>query len=123
MEDFSLAATVLRRARERIAAPERWARGTFAISQEGGDLGSSPAYWEPEDCLCVNAAILLAQHELFPSGSCATGAGLCISLAAKSRGYDTAASFNDAASTTHVDVLALLDEATALALALAERAS
>lgn len=96
----------LRRARERIATPERWTQGTFGkYCPDTGEI----------DCECVNGALMEAAKEVGTGGLMRSGASLCLSLAARARGFETASKLNDAPTTTHADVLALLDEAIALA--------
>lgn len=112
----SHAAFILRRARKRIATTERWTQGTFG--KYNFETGTR--------CECVNGALIEASKGL--GGECAgvlarSGASLVLSLAALARGFETASRFNDAPTTTHADVLALLDEAIALAVSLAEEPS
>lgn len=113
------AAEQLRRARVRIATPERWVQGTFAAIN-GHKIGATAIY-DARACLCVNGALLAVIAEGFKKagGHVATGAGLCLTMAAKTRGFETASKLNDHPTTTHADVLALLDEAIALAVSLA----
>lgn len=110
------APVLLRAARERIARPERWTKGSFPKSPVSGrSMGSSPASWSEDTCLCVDAAVMFERYRTNPLGNVCCGAGLCLSLVARAHGFETASRFNDAAGTTHADVLALLDEASALA--------
>lgn len=110
------AAEQLRRARARIATPERWTQGTLVRLREAP---SHPrAIWCDGACLCVDGALLFALD-----GMRGGGASLCLSLAARARGFETASKMNDHPSTTHADVLALLDEAIALAESLAQEPS
>lgn len=106
------AAVQLRAARERIATPERWVQGVFAAVD--GKRYGAPSINDPRACLCVDGAVLSVRNN-----QPANGAGLCLSLAARARGFETASKLNDAPETTHADVLALLDEAIALAESLA----
>lgn len=110
------AAPLLRRARERIATPERWTQGSFA-SVDGYPFGANAVKWESA-CLCVDGALLAVRNS-----NTRNGASFCLSLAARSRGFETASKLNDAPTTMHEDVLALLDEAIALAESLAGPAS
>lgn len=120
------AAEILRRARGRIGTPERWTQGCFA--REGQwERGANPAAWDAGTCLCIDASVMLAMYTMqkadpsMPGHS--QGAGLCLSIVARSRGYETASKFNDDPKTTHADVLAFLDETIALAVSLAGAAS
>jgi hypothetical protein len=105
------AAEQLRRARERIATPERWFKGIWSAHGYAG-------IWDSSECLCVDAALIYASGK--NDGPIAPGASLCLSLAARARGFETASKLNDDPRTTHADVLALLDEAIALAESLAK---
>jgi hypothetical protein len=107
------AATLLRAARDRIATPERWTQGAIFRASDGMSLGGSP---NGPSCMCVDGALYLSGNTAQRLGS---GASLCLSMAARARGFETASKFNDAAGRTHGEVLALLDEAAALAESLA----
>ncbi len=84
------AAEILRAARERIATPERWTQGAFSNTGTGS---ANPGAWRPDTCLCVNGA-LLAVAWAMPAETTGTllrsGASLCLSLAARARGFETA---------------------------------
>lgn len=95
----------LRKARERIGVPQLWFKGVWSDNGYGG-------IWFSDSCLCVDAALLSVVPEF---GLLPAGASLCLTLAARARGFETASKLNDAPTTTHADVLALLDEAIALA--------
>lgn len=96
---------LLRAARERIATPERWTKGAFR---------RRAVFSDEVDCECVNGALLGAAG-VGAFSLIRSGASLCLSLAARARGFESASKFNDDRTTTHADVLELLDEAVALA--------
>lgn len=110
------APVLLRAARKRIARPERWTQGYFSKSPiDGWPMGASPASWSEDTCLSVDAAVMFERYRANPLGNVGVGAGLCLSLAARARGFESASKFNDDPKVTHADVLELLDEAAALA--------
>ena len=110
------AADILRRARERIASPKRWAQCTFARTSYGEGWS---VIRDPTACLCINGALALETMNMATTG----GASLSLSLVARSRGFETASKFNDAPGRTHAEILAFMDEAIALAESLAQPAS
>lgn len=104
------APVLLRAARRRIARPERWTKGSF---RKWNVLGGG-------DCECVNGALIGAAGGgdggvVVALSLIRSGASLCLSLAARARGFESASRFNDDPKVTHADVLELLDEAAALA--------
>lgn len=109
---MSAAADLLRRARERIATPERWTKGAFARDPaDGYDRGDRGAL-DPDSCLCANGSLFAAHGDVGPPPY---GVSQTLTRAARGRGFETVSKFNDAPETTHADVMALFDDAIALA--------
>ncbi len=91
--------------RELLAVPERWTTGTFARDREGFDCDEikDSAY-----CYCLAGAFLRVTYgTAYPTRKNMR----TVIEAALPLDKPSMASFNDAGSTTHTDVVALLDRA------------
>lgn len=93
-------ADVLREARDLISTPKRWTQGAFWRG------------WGTDRCYCIDGAVYKVRCDRKSQDDTAS---LALSLAARSRGYETASQLNDAPGTSYADVLGLLDEAAAIA--------
>lgn len=95
------AVDVLRRARAKIEDPKAWIRKRMS------------AWIDDVQCYCADGALVAVTMNT--KTLMESGASLFLSVAAKSYGFETASRLNDAAGTTHADVLALYDRAIAMA--------
>jgi hypothetical protein len=105
---------ILKAARERVAPDGAWTQGVFARNEQGESVQS----WSADAvCWCIRGACeaegrdyLIRPEEWFedalPDG---------VALAASDAEFEPVAFFNDAETTSHVDVLAVFDRAIQLA--------
>lgn len=106
-EHIVSAAQVLRDAKELISAPERWTKGAYARDSAGHPV------WEMADeavCWCATGAVCRATI----NDSTLAPEALEALNNTKSSGRGVAG-YNDAAGTTHEDVMAWFDRAIAAA--------
>lgn len=96
---------LLKRARERISAPERWTKGGYAKDAKGFSVAPDA----PEAvCWCASGAVKAESpdgDELYDIRG-----ALSLHISGITNGIPR---FNDAPSTTHADILALFDRTIA----------
>ena len=104
------AVEALRRAKELLSDPAKWTKGAMARGTWGVSCGVA---FVGADCFCANGALLSLYRG---TGECtASGASLWLSAAAQKLGFENVTAMNDAAGTTHADIMALYDRAILLA--------
>lgn len=96
---------LLKRARERISAPERWTKDWFAKDKDG-----YPVYAGSQEaaCWCIRGAFI-SLNPCVPTKEAAYEL-ICAHLPVRGMGI---AEFNDLETTTHADILALFDRTIA----------
>ena len=94
---------VLRHMRARLSEPGKWTKGGYARDKQGRLTRSNS---KDAVCFCMLGAMRTARD----AGNQQNAANVLLSVLAP-LGYGSIPSFNDSPTTTHADVLSVLDKA------------